>query len=306
VAILDMGGADDSAIRTHRVRVRALDGAESDASVFSPRGIHPKTLIICTPAIGVSAHHYAPLANELASKGMCVVTAELRGVGSSSVRARRGVDFGYRELVAHDLPAVISAARGLCPAAPLVLLGHSIGAHVSAMHASLHPGEVQALVFIAAGTSFYKAWPFPQKVGLRGVALLARSVSTCLGYFPGHVFGVFGTEARRLMHEWASLTTRGRFNVTGSPHDFEKRFGDLTLPVLALSFPGDIFAPKAAVEHLLSKVPRATITHKRLGPAEIGAPALDHFRWTKYPADIAEVIVHWMETTPGILPLDQA
>ncbi len=231
-----------------------------------------------------------------------MTTAELRGVGSSSVRARRGVDFGYRELITDDLPAVIDAIRAIYPTAPLLLLGHSIGAHVSAMYTTLDLEPVRALIYIAAGTSYFKSWRFPGSAILYALALLTRTTSMVLGYFPGRAFGVFGTEARRLMLEWSTLTTRGRFNIRGSAHDFERTLTEITLPILALSFEGDRFAPATAVRHLLAKTPRATITHTHLRPIDVGASALDHFRWTKYPARIAALIAQWISETPSVLP----
>lgn len=292
---------EDAAPRVQTIRIRSEDGVESDATVFAPPQPPPGAVIVCTPAIGVAARYYESFALELARLGFCVVTAELRGIGSSSVRARRGVDFGYRELIAYDLPAVIAAARGLHPATPLLLLGHSIGAHISAMFAAAHPGAVRGLIYIAAGTSFFRNWPFPLNIGMLGVALVVRSVSAALGYFPGRFFGVFGREARRLMREWSILTTRGRFNVTGSEHDFEQTLPKVALPILALSFEGDHFAPVTAVRHLLSKTPRAAIIQMHLQPADLKAPSLDHFRWTKYPVPLTAIIARWIAETPGVL-----
>lgn len=284
-----------------RIRIRSQDGAESDATVFAADAAPARAVVICTPALGISARYYEGLARALARPGLRVVTAELRGNGSSSVRARRGVDFGYHELVDLDLPAVIGACREAFPGARLLLLGHSIGAHISAMYASVNPGRVRGLVFVAAGTPFFKGWRFPQSLGMLAVAHLTRGVSGLLGYFPGRTFGFFGTEAARLMREWAALATRGRFEVTGSPHDFERELAALAAPILALSFEGDFFAPPGALEHLLSKMPRTAITRERLAPADLGATSLDHFRWAKHPGPLADRIAGWAFGTPGVL-----
>lgn len=292
---------EDVEVQVRKLRVRSKDGAESDMAVFVAAHGSPRALVVCTSAIGVGAHHYEPLARELARSGFCACTTDLRGVGSSSVRASRSINFGYLELVSYDLPAAIAVARDAYPTLDLLLLGHSLGAHISAMHASVNPRDARGLILVAAGTSYFKSWAFPQNVAMLGVAHVTRSVSAVLGYFPGRSFGFFGTEARQLMREWSILTTRGRFEVRGSPHDFETRLAEVDAPVLALSFPGDIFAPKNAVEHLLSKMPRATVSHRRVEPSELGARSLDHFRWAKYPAPIADLIVRWILETPGVL-----
>jgi len=289
-------------IQERKLRVRAPDGAESDATVFVVPEIPPRAVVVCFPAMGVAASYYAELARALARPGICVVTAELRGIGSSSLRASRAVNFGYRELVTLDLPSVIAAARAEVPDARLVLLGHSIGAHLSAMYASVNPGTVDALVFAAAGTSYFRCWDAPMNRRLFGFAWFTRAVSGVLGYFPGRRFGFFGTEARRLIGEWATLTTRGRFEVRGAAQRFEDTLPTLRAPVLALSFAGDEIAPQAAVEHFLAKMPQASVTRVRMRPDELGAPALDHFRWAKYPGAVADRIAAWLKETAGVLP----
>ena len=60
--------------------------------------------------MGVEARYYASFAEALSRQGILVAICELRGHGSSSVRPRHGVDFGYREVVELDIPATGSLA----------------------------------------------------------------------------------------------------------------------------------------------------------------------------------------------------
>jgi predicted alpha/beta hydrolase len=189
---------------------------------------------------------------------------------------------------------VLAAAREIAPEAPFVLLGHSLGAHLSALYASLAPEGIRGLVFVAAGTSYFRAWSFPLNAGMLLLARFTRTVSRLVGYFPGRRFGLFGNEARRLMLEWSRLTTRGRFEVAGCEHDFEGALPAVTLPVLALSFEGDRFAPQRAVAHLLSKLPRAAITRRHLRAADLGAGSVDHLSWTRHPAAVADAVASWV------------
>jgi predicted alpha/beta hydrolase len=163
---------EQDTLRVQKIRVRSGDGAESDASVFAGGSAEPRAVVVCTPAMGVAASYYEGLARELARHGLGVVTAELRGIGSS-------------------------------------------------------------------------------------------------------------------------------FEVRGSEHDFEKTLAAVELPVLALSFEGDVFAPSGAVEHLLGRMPRSKITRRRLQARDLGARSVDHFRWAKHPVPVAEVISRWMTDLPG-------
>ena len=65
----------------------------------------PRAAVLWLPALGVAARHYLPLAEALAQRGVATFLHEWRGHGSSSLRAGRGTDWGYRELLALDLAA---------------------------------------------------------------------------------------------------------------------------------------------------------------------------------------------------------
>lgn len=276
------------------ITVRAADGATSDAIVATCDATPPSLVVTILPAMGVPARFYAPLAEALARPEIGVVVGELRGCGTSSVRARRGVDFGYREHLVTDLPALFSCVRARFEGARMALVGHSLGGHLAAMYAGANPGTIERIALLACGTSFYPSWEGSRKLAMLAMAALARVVSTTIGHFPGRRFGFAGREARRFMHEWADLTTKGRFIVRGTDVDYDAGLANVALPILAVSFDGDVFSPVAAADHLLGKMPRAVITRRHVLADEIGARSLDHFRWAKHPEPIAGLLAPWL------------
>ena len=78
--------------------------------------------------------------------------ADLRGQGDSPYRARDGHDFGYREIVEDDLPALVDQLGARHPGRPLVLLGHSLGGQLAAMAAHQFAERLAGIALIAAGT----------------------------------------------------------------------------------------------------------------------------------------------------------
>ena len=82
----------------------------------------PRATLLWLPALGVAAKHYLPFAEALAGHGVAVFVHEWRGHGSSSLRAGHGSDWGYRELLEHDLPASACAIHERFAMLPAIVL----------------------------------------------------------------------------------------------------------------------------------------------------------------------------------------
>ena len=84
-------------------------------------------------AMGVRQDYYAPFAEWLAGQGFRVTTFDYRGSGDSLPDTADGGLRGFQaDLMdwASDYEAVVDSAKAALPAAPLYLLGHSLGAQL--------------------------------------------------------------------------------------------------------------------------------------------------------------------------------
>ncbi|HKE14011.1 MAG TPA: alpha/beta fold hydrolase [Kofleriaceae bacterium] len=288
-----LGPGADAAAAPSLVDIVSADGARSQARLFVPAEGAPRAVAVCLPAMGVEARYYDPFARALAARGVAALTAELRGNGSSSLRAARRVDFGYRELVELDLTGAVAAARERVPGPPVRLVGHSLGGHLSILFAALRPREVDGIALIAAGSPYFRAHSGRARAYVLLGALALRGLSAALGYLPGRAVGFGGREARRLIAEWARLGWTGRFAFAGAPPDLADRMAAASLPVLALSFGEDRYAPAAAVDHMAGMLPGAALTRRHTAPGELG-DGVDHFRWVRRPDGVADIVVDWM------------
>jgi len=270
----------------------AADGARSGGRLFEPADGAPEAVAVCLPAMGVDARYYDPFAQALAARGVAALVAELRGNGSSSLRAGRGVDFGYRELVV-DVATAVAAARERFPGLPIRLVGHSLGGHLSVLFAALRPREVDGIVLIAAGTPYFRAYRGRGRAYVLLGSLALRGISAALGYLPGRTVGFGGREARRLIAEWAHLARSGRFVVAGAPADLQATLAAADLPVLALSLAEDSYAPRGAVDHLAGMLAGAALTRRHTRRGELGG-GIDHFRWVRKSDRVADIVVDWM------------
>ena len=269
------------------------DGVQASMSVFQARSASAP-VIVCLPAMGVRGSYYSSLARAFAGNDVHAVTGDLRGVGTSSVRASRRCDFGYNEILTHDLPELIGQAKNRFPESKVWLLGHSLGGQLGALHLGQYPENAEGLVLVASGSMHYKGWPVPTRWGVLAFSLLLRSVGRLLGHVPAGRFGFAGNEARTVIVDWSNNCMNGRYAVKNSAHDYELSLHQMTKPVLSVSFEADSLVPRSAVVNLLSKLPGCAVSETHYSSEHPGLENANHFDWARRPGAVAEHICAWM------------
>jgi pimeloyl-ACP methyl ester carboxylesterase len=142
----------------------------------------------------------------LPRKGFLVVSYDARGHGASDP-APDGESYGY-EHQSRDLGGIVAERVG---EGPVVLAGHSMGAHTIAFHALAHPDRVAAVVF--AG---------PASIGVRAPEeVLAEWDELADGLERGGVEGFLAAQERQgIAPEWRQRIqrfTRARMNLHEHP-----------------------------------------------------------------------------------------
>lgn len=273
------------------LKITAQDGHSFDLTLHVAQANAPVLLI--GPAMGTPARIYAPLAEAFAAQGLNVAVIELRGIGSSSLRAGKRVDYGYRHLVEQDWTAACTALRERFPSSPLFLFGHSLGGQVAVLHAATQP-NIAGVIIVAAGSVYHRGWIGTKRLGILTFTQFAGVLSGLVGYFPGKRVGFGGTEAKTLMQDWARLGRTGRFSLRGEM-DYESALAQSRVPVLGLSFEHDTFAPHRAQKLLLGKLSQARVTHLPLSEKDTGI-RLDHYNWIKKSEPVVSRVSAWIKT----------
>lgn len=259
-------------------------------------------LLLGLPAMGAPAHYYEPLARTLAQAcGGSVAWAELRGQGRHPERARDGADFGYREIVEHDIPGLAFALMAQYPGRPFYLLGHSLGGQLGALAAHQLGERLSGLVLIAAGTAHYRAWPGLRAWRARVTVELVRLAATLLPFYPGRLLGFGGEQPRRLMRDWTRNALTGRYAFDGSEVDHEAAARDLRIPVLSLRVLDDAVAPPGAADALLRKLRHAEVTCRSMAGVARDNPWRRHISWVRKPAEATALVSAWLQQ-PRPLP----
>lgn len=267
-----------------------VDGAQT-APVYVPNdaSLHAP-LVVIAPALGIRAGYYEHLCKALANAGMFACAVDSPGHGQSPARPSRGSDWGYAELCAHFASATraLKAAR---PGAPAILVGHSIGGQAALMLTGEDPGLADGVMVVASGAPYWRAWQGAESVRILASITLCEVLARTLGFFPGKRVGFGGTEARRLIVEWAQVSRSGSYDVAG----FE---GGALLrkpgpPVQAICLRGDDWAPRAAMTHVLDQMSGREVSFLEW----LDAPhSGNHNRWPSAPDFVVAQLQTFIES----------
>ena len=250
----------------------------------------PRQALLWLPALGVAARHYLPFADALAGHGVAVFLHEWRGNGSSSLRARRGSDWGYRELLVQDIPASQAEMDRLLPSAtPLVLGGHSLGGQLACCRLALAPGTADALWLVASGAPYWRAFPPRTRWWLPLVYRFLPWLADACGALPGRRIGFGGAEARGVIRDWSRTALSGRYAAAGIDTDLDAAMQAIEVPVRAAVMRDDWLGPGSSLRFLLSKLPRSPVQATTFDANRLGAKA-DHFAWMREPGTIADFL----------------
>jgi predicted alpha/beta hydrolase len=281
------------------LNVVSRDGARHEMRFFASQSPHAPVLL-CLPAMGMAAEYYRPFAEALAIADAGVaVLLDLRGQGRSSVRARNGGEFGYREILELDLPEAVGCLRQAFHGRRLYLVGHSLGGQLGLFLAARMAAVLDGLILVAAGTAFYRDWPRGERITPWLVTAGVRAAARVLPWYPGSLLGFGGDQPTRLMRDWGRVTTRGEYRPEGSDFDYEQAARSLSLPILSIEVRSDPVAPTTATEALLARAPLASLTRLQVDGVPQHRPWKRHFSWAREPAQVVAAIGGWLAELRG-------
>lgn len=273
------------------------DGATIECDVFGEN--NRGAVILIAPAMGVRASFYRVLAEGLVAQDCTVMPFDLRGIGGHSERREQGANWHYQEMIVADFAAAVTHARRRFEGRPLLLLGHSLGGQLGCLFAARNPAALDGVILAASCMVDWRGWGtvggLKRLLQYAGIGLTTR----LFGYFPGEKIGFAGNEPRGQMKDWVRSALTGRYQFDGADIEYEKALAEVSIPILALTFHSDTFAPAAACDRLLLKMPRASAKHLDLSDADVGLKQAGHFQWARQPAKVIPHISDWLHENFG-------
>ncbi|HEY0504298.1 MAG TPA: alpha/beta fold hydrolase [Lysobacter sp.] len=268
--------------------VRAADGHRYQVLAHVPAS--PSASLLWLPALGIAAKHYLPFAQALAERGVAVFLHEWRGGGSSSLRASRDSDWGYRELLMLDIAASEALVEQHAPDVPRILGGHSLGGQLACCRLGLSPGTAQRLWLVGSGAPYWRAFPLRNRCWLPFAYRFLAWLADHRGALPGRRIGFGGQEARGVIRDWSRSGLSGRYVAAGLDLDLEAAMAALTVEVDAVALADDWLGPESSLRFLLSKLRRSTARIDPLDAATLGTRA-DHYAWMKQPQAVVAALL---------------
>jgi predicted alpha/beta hydrolase len=275
------------------VGVKAADGHCFE--LIHVRADKPRQAWLFLPGMGMTARQYIDFSSVLADSGCEVFIHEWRGLGSSSLRAGRDCDWGYRELLEYDLMVALDKALEISKTETLYLAGHSLGSQFACMVAGLRPDLTAGIALIAGGAPRWQSFPLLKGLPLYMGFWAMPAIANIVGYYPGRQLGFAGREARRVMADWARTGRTGRYAFSDIDHDLETAMADLDVPALGLRMEADWFVPEASLEWLIGKLGGSRKSTQVITTSAMGLSA-DHYSWMKSPEVTVDAIRRWRDS----------
>jgi predicted alpha/beta hydrolase len=259
------------------VRFESTDGYPLAATHWA-NGTAERGIVLIAPATGVPHRFYRHFAAGLVRAGFEVLSWDWRGMSASaSTEGMRDPRLTMRAWGERDLTAAIAWADHQAAGRRVMAVGHSFGGQ--ALGLAQNAARIERAVLIGAQHGYVGLWPWRLQPGLRLLWRVAMpAAAALLGRFPSSLVGLGVDLPAGVAREWARWCSRPEHLGTWEGH------ARLTIPMLALSFEDDAFAPRRPAAELVAKYANARIRHEHFPREGLGhfgffRPARGEPRW---------------------------
>ena len=262
------------------VELRTADGTDLQGVLYRPTGQYRRAVLVAG-GLGIPQRFYAPFATWLAQRGHLVMTFDLRGMGASRRpehrRSLRGLDADMLTWARQDFPAAVQALSDMVDGEPIVLIGHSLGAHHAVMTDARTQARIETLVSVAAGSGYWRDWAAPsRRVAPLMLHLAAPLLTPLLGYFPGKALRMVGDLPGPAMRQWTRWCRHPGFAWGAEPDLVQPSLQSARFRIKAFSFTDDDAMTENCTRKLLNATPNAPSTLIVVKPGDVRLARIGH------------------------------
>lgn len=260
---------------SEEVLMHCDDGVELAGTLTTPAET-PRAVVVMAAAMGVPRRFYGALARYLASRDIAVLTFDYRGIGDSRLDRGQTAATRLEDWGRYDIDAAIRTA-GEKVQAPVFLAGHSCGGQLF----GLAPQSVRlrGAILVSAQLANSHLWPMPSRLGVFALwHLVIPALSVGRSIFPARRLGISSVDVPSgVTAQWARWARHRDYLFSPELGIDVQRYAQFDFPVLAYEIDDDSYAPAAAVQALLRKLPRTRQRVEILRAPQDGVGAIGHF-----------------------------
>jgi predicted alpha/beta hydrolase len=216
------------------------------------------------------------LAQRLAARGFRTIAFDFRGHGDSE----HPRSWSYDDFVRLDLPAVVECARARAEGRPVIVVGHSLGAHVALAAQAIGALDADGIVSIA-GNVWLRALE-PSRVRWAAKVALAhamRAVTLRAGRFPARALRMGSDdEASAYMLDLLRGVFEGKWRSADGRDDYLAALGRVTIPVCSVASDGDRINCRPVCAERLVRRCGGPVEVLRVTRSDDGGPPPDHMQ----------------------------
>jgi len=220
--------------------------------------------------MGVPRSYYWKFATWLAVNGYTVTTFDYRGIDGSRSAYVSGSDVRMQDWGELDIDAVLGDVLKDAGDKPVFLLGHSCGGQLFGL--AENSKNLAGLILVGSQQGNWRLWPFPDNFEMViAWYVLLPLLSLRREYFPARKLRLSGIDVPAgVITQWSRFGRQKEYLFSEKFGLDLSRYGSFTFPVLACGVSDDRFAPKAATEGLLAKLPNTKVQRWYVDTAKLG------------------------------------
>jgi predicted alpha/beta hydrolase len=181
------------------------------------------------------------LAQAYAAAGWRTIAFDFRGHGESTM-PKGAAEWGYDDLVRHDLPAVVECARARSEGRPVIVVGHSLGGHVALAAQGTGKMDADGIVAIAANVWVRELETSRVRWAAKlALARIMRESVARIGRLPARKMRIGSDDASgRFVGDLLRFMGDGRWQSDDRADDYLASLARVLVPVCAVSSDGDL------------------------------------------------------------------
>ena len=254
------------------VNLSSFDGTPLALRRFEPPQAARGSVVIAA-ATGVRQNYYAPFATWLAAQGWRVWTFDYRGMGDSApAQGLRGYRASLSDWV-RDYEQVVAHARADLPQAPLLLLGHSLGAQLPGLFAAEH--GINGLLGVGSGSGYWRHLaPAVRRLSPFFWHVVVPLSTALCGYFPGRRLGMVGDLPAPAIRQWRRWCLHPQYSA--GVEKAHAHYARVRFPVVSLCIEDDEMMSRRAIEDLSALYVNAPRRVHSVRAADFGVRRIGH------------------------------